>query len=55
VYPIKILYIFQPHLFDRAEILRDDFYKSLSAFDESDSIGYYLPTRELPMEELFNG
>jgi UDP-N-acetylmuramate--alanine ligase len=34
IYPIKVLALFQPHLFSRTKDFADDFAKSLSQFDE---------------------
>jgi UDP-N-acetylmuramate--alanine ligase len=47
--PIKVLALFQPHLF-RTKDFADDFAKSLSQFDEL-LLDIY-PARELPMEGI---
>lgn len=50
LYPgMKVLAVFQPHLFSRTNDFADDFAKSLSAFDETILMEIY-PARELPME-----
>lgn len=50
LYPtMKVLALFQPHLFSRTKDFADDFAKSLSQFDELLLMDIY-PARELPME-----
>jgi UDP-N-acetylmuramate--alanine ligase len=49
--PIKVLALFQPHLFSRTKDFADDFAKSLSQFDELLLLDIY-PARELPMEGI---
>ena len=52
LYPnLKVLAIFQPHLFSRTKDFADDFAKSLSQFDEVILLDIY-PARELPMEGI---
>jgi UDP-N-acetylmuramate--alanine ligase len=40
--PIKVLALFQPHLFSRTKDFADDFAKSLSQFDELLLLDIYL-------------
>ena len=46
---MKVVAIFQPHLFSRTKDFADDFAKSLSKFDEILLLDIY-PARELPMD-----
>ena len=52
LYPnLKVLAIFQPHLFSRTKDFADGFAKSLSQFDEVLLLDIY-PARELPIEGI---